>query len=381
MLLSSPMIGIVGLSEAGNLGDDLILLATVQAVGHACPDSSILHLAFGSPVDWAHFTDALQIQVAPQSVSTGRDLPGTRKRSRTFADADAIVFGGGGLLQTSHDPNRPYHWLSYLPEGITTKVMAVGLGIGPLDANACRWLRDVGMPFDRMFVRDPDSAELAINELDWRPELSHDFIDSDFLSQILNPVDQRPGHLGVALRAWPGLEAARLAQEIDTITRQYSISKIEFFVLESKSGAGVDVDFTNEVDSLRSTVCPSTIEVYAGKDPIKFAQKMIGVERSLSMKLHSSAIWTSSHIPVHPVIYAPKIASFFGVDYKGAEILSLDVRPPSPDLSIPRSYDAIKANLPTLLAKPESTRSRLSSGVRLERQMRSFLHLLRNRIS
>ena len=127
--MSKLRIGVVSLGEAGNLGDDLILLAVLESVyGHGHVD--VAYLSHGRQLDLGLLTH-LGLSSVPERRPV---LPGyvhPARASQLFGDREAILFGGGGLLQTSHHPERPYVWLRYFPRRLVP-ILGVGLGIGPL---------------------------------------------------------------------------------------------------------------------------------------------------------------------------------------------------------------------------------------------------------
>jgi polysaccharide pyruvyl transferase CsaB len=83
--------------------------------------------------------------------------------ARTIRDSDALVFGGGGLLQDQTSTfNLPYH-LSRIVVGraARTPFAAVGVGAGPLRTTAGRWqVRHALRGAVGIGVRDEESADL-----------------------------------------------------------------------------------------------------------------------------------------------------------------------------------------------------------------------------
>lgn len=367
------------MSEAGNYGDDLISLAVVQAIEHAIPEVEVHHLSFGQPLVWDEYRTSLGLRNVPFPVKPDRDLPGTSVGSRAFQEMDALVFGGGGLLQSTHHADRPYHWLRYLPSDPTIPVLAAGLGVGPLRSSWLRKLHVLGQPFNECFVRDELSQNLTNEVLGWNAELCSDFVDEEFLKQLIPSGLDAGGSriLGVALRAWPGIDANRVAQHIATVTTEHSIDEIRFFVLEANRGRGDDVVFSRSVmTQLRGT--RTSLYVYEPRSLTGFTELMASCNVAISMKLHASAVWAAVDLPIYPIVYAPKIAAFFGLEYKGPQIHERVVEPLSRPRAWPRAEEVLEMRLPALLAEQTSDRAVMSESFRLQHQTSS---LLRNAIS
>lgn len=90
-------VGLVGLGEAGNLGDDLILIATVDAVyGPTVQD--VAFLSFGQELDWGQLAEDGSYRLLPRRVHAAR-IPLLRQNAWLYRDRDVIIFGGGGLLK------------------------------------------------------------------------------------------------------------------------------------------------------------------------------------------------------------------------------------------------------------------------------------------
>ncbi|WP_199516381.1 polysaccharide pyruvyl transferase family protein [Nucisporomicrobium flavum] len=344
-------VGVVGLGEAGNFGDDLILIAISQAITSALTDSEISFTGYGYRLDWPSISTQLGTDLSPHAKRSSRDLPGSQQDARLFSDCDVVLFGGGGLFETSHHPYRPYHWLRYLPR---TKplipVLAVGIGIGPLTRKWQAKLRSLGSPFTDCYLRDAESIEYARTRLGWEAQRCHDFVDAAFLRQFglvhSSQHDNTARRLGVAVRAWPGLGPSTLAAHIDNVATREDVDSINFYVLEAPGDRGPDVPFTEAVMAhLRHR--RTTLRKYRGAEIVDFIRDMNACSVAISMKLHSSAVWGAADVPMYPIFYAPKTASMFGKPYRGLEVLDTKLRPIADDPSVPPSrrvvYDWLNA--------------------------------------
>ena len=397
--LQNTKIGIIGLAEAGNLGDDLILLATLDAVYAVDPLADVRFLSHGQSMSWDSIRLKRGYPRVPDRTFERIEIPLVRQNRAIFDDRDVIIFGGGGLLQTSHAANRPYSWLSHLPHSGTgrPRVLATGLGLGPISSSWLRRLRELGTPFDSMWVRDNDSAKLAEEELLWPSTVCHDFIDQNFLSSFVGasgqasaiPADaaEEPSvvaanspHrvLGVALREWPGFSIDTAVEHVKRVADSESCTAVHFFVLEANRGGGPDVVFSNSV--AQKLVLPTKVSVYSADRLYDFIGEMHEVDVAISMKLHSSAIWQAANVAMYPIVYAPKVAAFFDRTYSGFEIVD-EITSPAPfSAETPTANEVIQKELPLLASSSASTGSRFSRSASWKFQLSRIRDAINRRI-
>lgn len=372
-VVSGLVAGIVSLGEAGNLGDDLILLAALKALSESRQVSKVIYLTHGEEMPWGRLRDQLALSVELEGRRPLRELPLSRREERLFSDCDLMVFGGGGLLQDVHHPLRPYHWLRYVDPTVPTA--AVGLGVGPLTRRWDRWFRAMGSPFSVLYVRDAASRELVEERFGWSCRRSSDFVDLEFVTELMGDkvrclAAQRNRVLGVAVREWPGLSAATLARHLEQTVAELEMDRVDIFVLEAKSGSGPDVQFSRLLREQLSV--PSELHIYRPMDVVGFIDRMWDCAAAVSMKLHSSALWAHGGVPVFPIIYAPKTAALFGLEYRGLEILS-SPREISPSWhSEIRSHDALVAWIRSNPGRTDgSLQGRINRGFRVLMQVGS----------
>jgi polysaccharide pyruvyl transferase WcaK-like protein len=362
-------VGLVCLGEAGNFGDDLILIAGMSAIASAQDDVEVRYLSFGKPVDWTAISTRLRIPLNPTPIRPGRDLPGLRRKETSFQGCGAVLFGGGGLLQTSHHPHTPYQWLSFLPRHPSAApVLAAGLGLGPLSADWRRRLRERGLPFDECYLRDADSVALAEQQLGWRVKRCRDFVDPTFLAHLgVRARPGRPRSLGVALRRWPGLGVTDTARHIGRVAETHGVDTVRLFVLEAGAG-GPDVTFTEAVCRQLGRG-DATVLPYVGVDLLDFADAMAECSVAISMKLHSSALWVAMDVPIYPISYAPKTASFFGQPFDGLRVYEQILEPAVDEDWVPRAAEVVSGWLRRALAgQVPVTRAVLTEGDKLRLQ-------------
>ena len=344
--MNATKVGLICLGEAGNFGDDLILVAAVRALLSADPECSVSFLSYGQELDWRQIAVQLGLKRVPVRVRARREVLWIRDNRRLFAHADIIVFGGGGLLQTSHQPNRIYDWLSYIPVG-RPPVLAVGHGLGPINDHWLARLQRLGDPFSESWVRDRHSLSLSRDKLDWSARQCHDFVDREFVASLLPPnTTERAGPrvLGVALREWDHLYPHEIAEHIGRVAVMYGCGQIAFFVLEAKSGGGRDVEFAKRVAEVVDIPAVS-MHTYHPDSLFEFLSAMRDVDVAISMKLHSCAVWSAYGVPMLPIYYAPKVASFFGREFRGLEISTVVVSPLGADEKIHSARDVVTSRL------------------------------------
>lgn len=350
-------VGLICLGEAGNLGDDLILIAAVRSILAVDPKSVVSFLSYGQELDWKALACQLGLSRLPERVRARREFLWIRDNRRLFARRDVIVFGGGGLLQTSHQPELIYDWLSYLPErGHGPPVLAVGHGLGPINDRWIARLQSLGDPFSESWVRDAYSLELSRNRLNWRASRCQDFVSKELIESLAPRASWQgvgPKVLGVAVRAWDGLDVRTVANHVTRVASLHECERVEFFVLETKSGSGRDFDLAREIVKALGPPAPS-IRAYDPGRILEFLSAMRDVDVAISMKLHSCALWGACGVPIYPIYYAPKIASFFGRDFVGLQISGEIVGPADSNEAVPSASEVIATRLSRV--RWESTR-------------------------
>lgn len=318
-------VGVVSMGEAGNLGDDLILISTVDAILRGNPAAAVTFLSHGVPVGWAEVARELGWAGPPVARRRRQELPGRATDSRLFAESDLVVFGGGGLLQNSHSRHEPYQWLSALPTGpARPPIVALGLGLGPFDSQWTSVLSSREAPFDLTYVRDVESQELAVDGLGWsQTQIASDFVSSDFLDLIgVRPAPAgADAVVGVSVRAWPGLSAQAVASRVEAVCDVHEATSVHLFVIEDKPWDHVDLEFTRTIAELLPARLSWEISTYRAENPLEYTRAMTSCRAALSMKFHSSIIWAKAGVKISPIVYAPKVASLFGLPYRGLEVV------------------------------------------------------------
>ncbi len=127
----------------------------------------------------AHDATVAAISIAPAATvaahgGIGLDHRDLHRIRRAVRSADAVIFGGGGLLQDVTSPfNLPYHLSRViLARRAGTPVVAVGLGVGPLETRLGQALTRAALEgLAGCTVRDQASATRLVDVLGDRVEL------------------------------------------------------------------------------------------------------------------------------------------------------------------------------------------------------------------
>lgn len=136
---------------SSNLGDELIFRALLHLLGRqGISPEEITAISINPRKTAASFGVKTVWHLDPWAVSA------------VIKQADLVIFGGGGILQDSTSVwSVPYHcsriWISRL---FSKPLLAIGIGVGPLDTGIGRWLAKVtfaGVP--DIVVRDQASQD------------------------------------------------------------------------------------------------------------------------------------------------------------------------------------------------------------------------------
>jgi polysaccharide pyruvyl transferase CsaB len=141
-------VALCGYFGCGNLGDDAILSGLLRGLGEVAPALSVIALSGSPRADRVRFGIEAHSRRNPLSILW------------TLLRADALLFGGGSLLQnaTSNRSLLYYLHLIDLARLLRREVFFVGAGIGPLlGERACLRVRDRLNRARSVGLRDPES--------------------------------------------------------------------------------------------------------------------------------------------------------------------------------------------------------------------------------
>jgi polysaccharide pyruvyl transferase CsaB len=134
----------------GNAGDEAILTALIRRLRERLPEAEIVVLS------------AAPTETAGRFGVRAIDRWNLLQIRRELRSADALLSGGGGLIQDETSRRSPYYYLGLIALARRhCPVYAVGQGIGPLHSQiAYRWAGRVLRHVDFSLVRDEPSARL-----------------------------------------------------------------------------------------------------------------------------------------------------------------------------------------------------------------------------
>ncbi|MFP4235866.1 MAG: polysaccharide pyruvyl transferase family protein, partial [Nitriliruptoraceae bacterium] len=281
---------------------------------------------------------------------------------RALGQADALVFGGGGLLQDTTSPfNLPYHLARpVLARLRAVPVVGLGLGAGALDTRLGRaQVRAVTRRFDGLTVRDRQSqdllARLGVPDVRLGADLAYALAPADL------PGSASDGTLVVCLRPWSGQRgrlpaAARgdqtpqpqvevLAAGLDRIAQQTGL-KVRFVALQADRDDALHARVAAAMRSPSSRATPTLLEVLA---------EVAAATAVVSMRYHGGVAAVLAGRPVVLVDYAAKVASLAEDLGPAARLLAWD---PQALTTLPEALTEVLPARDDLLAARERLLSR-----------------------
>ncbi len=292
-----------------NVGDDAMLAACLREFHSQLPASTELSVLTCDPV-WC----ASHIPVT---------YPKPRRylhRTRAMLDADAVVFGGGGVFQDHRktgiedlrDKRRKIRMLRTLKR----RILFVGVSLGPLDTSTGRRLAsDILSQADFVSVRDEPSIELA-QELGVSDVMQHFDLASLLFSEWPQPESQSSTvhKIVVGLSLVPaeyssihGNDEEVIAEAVSIVQHVLSVegARIRLFVFSSRDDAALTAEVASQIpDSDRVDVVPYC------SNPVAIVQQMACCTHFIGMRLHACVLAYMLGLPFVMVNYHPKCAGF-----------------------------------------------------------------------
>lgn len=278
---------ISGFVGAGNLGDEAILAGLAPA----------LRAAGFAPA---------ALSAAPRATAALHDLPARHRLvgvPAALAASDALVSGGGGLLQdrTSGRSLRYYLGVLRLARRLGKRVVVFGQSVGPLSPAGRRAVAQAlaGVP---ILVRDAPShallAELGLEAA----------TGADPALRLAPATGGTPGEMGgggaadrptllIPRADVPGAEAAfvGLARRVRADGERVVVAALE---------AGADAA------AARRIATAADAEIHTWRDPWTAARDVAAARRVASVRLHGLILAAGAGVPHVGVGYDPKVAGF-----------------------------------------------------------------------
>jgi polysaccharide pyruvyl transferase CsaB len=277
----APRLLICGYVGAGNLGDEALLAGLLRALG-------------------ARGVEAVVASVAPARTREDHGVPAVDRYGGTLAAiarADAVVSGGGGLLQDATSFRSLAYYLGVVAaaRALRTPVAVFAQSLGPLSARGARAVRRVlqGVPLG---LRDQPSLELAASlGLD-----AHAVADTALLLDA--PPRTEPG-VGGPLVLVPRAGYPLLTDALAALGRPWVAAggRVRLTVVDAARDAG-------ELARLRGAF--PTADVRTTADPAALIAAFAGAHAVLSGRLHGLVLAAVAGAPVAGIAYDPKVAGF-----------------------------------------------------------------------
>ena len=299
---AAPRFLVSGYYGFGNTGDEAILAGLVEGFQELCPAAELTVLS-GSPAD---------TMAEHGVIAVPRGLWSVRRQVKL---CDALISGGGGLLQDVTSWRSPLYYLAaiHLAKAARRPVACIGQSIGPLERGWVRALarREIARA-DAIGVRD-DVSRRALTELGVdRP--AQTTADLAFLlprptgAEIaaarekagLSDVNERLA--AVALRPLPHrrrkLQVSGLALAVDAACRSVGLCPLLIPMHPSQ-----DVEFARAV--------AAEMPMGARVAPMMRAREVLALVAScdlvIAMRLHALIFATLCSVPPVAISYDPKV--------------------------------------------------------------------------
>lgn len=301
---------ICGAYGKGNAGDDSILEAILQQMGHIDPDIP-LYVLSRNPKE-------TRLRYRVEAIHTFDFLRFLCRMGRT----KLYINGGGSLIQDVTSTRSLQYYLSNIAMAKRrgNSVLMYGCGIGPVSLPKNRKFagRVIDRHADLITLRDPQSEtelrDMGVTKPEIRitadPALLLDAapdhkVESFLLSQGMEPNGK---YAMFALRPWKGVEDklplfAAQAKELSA----KGITPV-FFALEPRR----DLEITKKVAAMAD--CPHHV-IAAPHDGHLIVGLMGKMQMLVSMRLHALIFAAGQGVPLVGVVYDPKVSGF--LDYLG----------------------------------------------------------------
>jgi len=300
----SKRIVLSGYFGCGNVGDEAVLTAMLDALRAEIPDAEICVFS----------ADPLGTRRAYAVETAHRFRAGDILK--VLGRADLLISGGGSLLQDVTSCRSLFYYLGVIALALARgcRVMIYAQGIGPLEKQLSRQaVRLILNKVASITVRDPQSQELLIAMGIRRPPIE---VTADPVFDLtpapqewaleklkdLGVPDGRPV-LGFAVRPW---QTGRALTSLFAEVADRAADKLGAWPLFLTMHRGEDEEMAEKI--LRAMHSPATV-VQGALSPSEW-MGMAGVCRVLvGMRLHALIFALTQGVPVVGLSYDPKVES------------------------------------------------------------------------
>jgi len=281
----------------GNLGDEALLEVIVAQIRSRFPAVAINVLS-SAP---AETVKTYGVQATPRWSA--------RAVREAIAQADLVISGGGGLLQSATSARSAFYYASILREAVKQKrrSMIFAQSIGPLDVLGRFIVKRMCKGVDRATVRDARSVQLLKSLLPGTPV--EQTADPVFLYDLpVDDVDLQAEGLGsepyaiISVRKIAALKegTAAIVHAVDNLYERHGI-RSAFLPLGGASDAEVSTNIIR--------ACSSAPMLLPECSLARAAAIIRGAHVVIGMRLHALILSARFAVPFLAIPYDPKVSS------------------------------------------------------------------------
>ncbi len=301
---------IIGNYGAGNLGDDAIfagICADLQNIGYK-GKISLMHGGFASSEDT--YSGFEKYPFLPSGIKS--KIKGPDKGSlRAIAEADLIIFGGGGLFIDEESIFAPLIWKNQVRN---KPYIIYSQSVGPLNSFISRFLTaKVFGKASSIHLRDKESVELlksigVANETEYSTDAALTWAKS-------LPGLPKENLMLISLRLWKGLDSNSWRSCLKACTKFAAENNMRVKLL------AMDLKNRGELEALKNT----GLELIVPKSATEAFEWVSRARILCSMRLHAGIFALAAATPVLMLSYSQKVNSFFSaLNIKsGSEVLEM----------------------------------------------------------
>jgi polysaccharide pyruvyl transferase CsaB len=306
-----PRLTFSGYYGFGNAGDEAVLAGLVRGL-RARRSADELALT--------------ALSIAPEETQRTHSIAAAHRYKagalvRALSQTDALLSGGGSLLQDVTSPHSIFYYLGVvrLAQMLGKKTMFIAQGIGPLTLSRSRRLTcAVANRLDAITVRDPDSAALLREIGVTRPPLEVTADPALLLSPDTPTPPANGPSFGVALRPWHGHDALPF-HVADAARLALSGRRALLFPMQPQTDKEIAEQFAREWHTEnRTTLCSTETGLPA------LVQNLANCEMMVGMRLHALILAAACGVPSVALSYDPKVAAFMQQSGQGDAVYDLN---------------------------------------------------------
>ncbi len=293
----------------GNAGDEALLATLLQML----PTSVTPLVLSGDPA-------ATEQQYGVESI----DRQAPHQLWRAIAGADALIWGGGSLIQDITSIQSPFYYgsLMTLAQTLGKITIAWGQGIGPLQWGITRrWARSLFRGCTGVSVRDRASAHLLT---DWAipHTLAPDPVWALEAAPLTRPISLPHPRIAVVLRPHAQLTATRLRVITEALRQFQAITQCSLLLLPFQPSTDLAI-----AQNIHQHL-PQQSEIAVCTRPQEYKTLFQQVQGAIAMRLHGLILATAAGCPCFALSYDPKVSQLMAaLNLPGWELHQLPENP------------------------------------------------------